>query len=237
MNSLLNNVIEYLKNNKYLNSLFLIDENKIKRFYCLIQNDIKKFISEFISYLETQDLIIHQDFIGNTLHVYANEDLYLVFTISKEHLEITKNYEVIFDKLNTNIPDNDALTNKELSNNLSEYFYLLVEYVNARRSNNPFLTFNVTTLIIDKFVIIYRAFFDSYNAKKEYKDINVTMNNSQLENLEIIFKSLKFENTFETILLMISIIDQIIKNLPIILLKNIDVGFYNNIKKQIYDLN
>lgn len=237
MNSLLNNVIEYLKNNKYLNSLFLIDENKIKRFYCLILNDIKKFISEFISYLETQDLIIHQDFIGNTLHVYANDDLYLVFTISQEHLEITKNCEVIFDKLNTNIPDNDALTNKELSNNLSEYFYLLVEYVNARRSNNPFLTFNVTTLIIDKFVIIYRAFFDSYNAKKEYKDINVTMNNSQLKNLEIIFKSLKFENTFETILLMINFIDQIIKNLPIILLKNIDVGFYNNIKKQIYDLN
>lgn len=237
MNSHLNNVIEYLKNNKYLKSLFLIDENKIKRFYCLIQNDINKFTSEFISYLEAQNLIIHYDLIENTLHVYLNDGLYLIFTISQNDLKITKKYEVIFDKLNISMPDNDALTNKEFSNNLAEYFYLLVEYVNARRNINPFLTFNITTLIINKFIIIYRAFFDSYNAKKEYKEINVTMNNSQLENLELIFKSLKFENTFETILLMINIIDQIIKNLPIVLLKNIDVGFYNNIKKQIYDLN
>ncbi len=237
MNSLLNNIIEYLKKDKHLNSLFLVDDNAIKRFYCVVQNDIKKFISEFIAYLESQDSIIHYDQIENNLHIYLNDGLYLIFMIYEHHLKITTKCEVVFDKLNLTIPENDTLTNKEFSNNLSEYFYLLLEYLNARRNNNLFLAFNMTTLIINKFIIIYRAFFDSYNAKKEYKEINVTMNNSQLENLEIIFKSLKFENTLESVLLMINMIDQIIKNLPIVLLKNIDVGFYNNIKKQIYDLN
>ena len=88
-------------------------------------------------------------------------------------------------------------------------------------------------VVTDELLKHFRNFFDSYNAKKEYKDLRKTMDKKNYANLETVFKNIKFGQTIETVLILINIVDQLIKNLPLTLLNDIDIGFYNLIKKQL----
>lgn len=212
------------------------DSENILIIKCLIEGEIKRFLNHYFDFFLTIKPIIHYELTDNSIFVYYENNLFLKFECSNI-FKISHNVKVLINKNNLEIPCNDALTNKELIIQINKFIYSLIDYYNARKQEDTIYSFHKTIKIVDNFIIIYRAFFDSYNAKKEYKDLRKTMDKKNYANLETVLKNIKFGQTIETVLILINIVDQLIKNLPLTLLNDIDVGFYNLIKKQLYTLN
>lgn len=200
--------------------------------------DIKPslLLNKYLDFILSIATIIHYELLEDELIVYYENTIFLKikFTLTNN---INKNVKVVFNKDNLNIPSNDALTNNELIKNLNKYYYHLIEYIEAKKQKDSICLFHKMTKVLDTFIVIYRAFFDSYNAKKEYNLLKKTMDKHNYSNLESILKKIKFDNSYESILMITSIVDQLIKNLPLSLLNDIDIGFYNFIKNQLYALN
>lgn len=236
-NDIIVTIQEKMKLDDNIIGLYLSQESENILFLnCLIEGDIKRFLNHYLDFFITIKPIIHYELANNSIFVYYENNLFLKFECSNNY-KINHNVKMLINKNNIQIPINDALTNKELIIQINKFIYSLIEYYNARKQEDTIYSFHKTIKVVDNFIIIYRAFFDSYNAKKEYKDLRKTMDKKNYANLETVFKNIKFGQTIETVLILINIVDQLIKNLPLTLLNDIDIGFYNLIKKQLYTLN
>lgn len=217
--------------------LYLNDECENIISICCVQNsEIKEFLNRYLDFFLTIKPIIHYELSSNFIFIYYEDNVFLKFECVNK-LILKKHFKFLINKENVKVPSNDALTNNELISQLNKFFYSLIEYYYARKTDDNIYSFHKTIKVVDEFLIIYRAFFDSYNAKKGYNNLKKTMDKRNYSNLETSLKGIKFGQTIETVLILVNIIDQLIKNLPLTLLNDVDVGFYNLIKKQLYTLN
>lgn len=201
----------------------------------IIDDKPTMFLNQYLDFFLTLSPIIHYELLEEQLFIFYDDSTFLKFQCSNFN-KIKQSVKVLINRDNIKIPNNDALTNHELINNLNKLFYNLIEFIDARKTKDSICSFHKTIQVIDTFIVIYRAFFDSYNAKKGYESLKKTMSQKNYDNLESILKKIKFENNLESILIITSIVDQLIKNLPLSILNDIDVGFYNFIKHQLYEL-
>lgn len=236
-NDIIVTIQEKMKLDENISGLYLSQESENILFLnCLIEGNIKRFLNYYLDFFLTIKPIIHYELADNSIFVYYENNLFLKFECSNNY-KINHHVKMLINKNNIEIPINDALTNNELIIKINKFIYSLIEYYNARKLDDTIYSFHKTIKVVDEFIVIYRAFFDSYNAKKEYNDLRKTMDKKNYSNLEVVLKSIKLGQTIETVLILINIIDQLIKNLPLTLLNDIDVGFYNLIKRQLYTLN
>lgn len=196
--------------------------NLFKDYNYLIHSDTKKVDNHFITRLYYENCL--------------NINLFFLFDLD---LKLYEDVVILNDPYNL-IVDIDisqlTLTNIEFANLIDEYSSVLYEYYNSILLNDKLLSYKYALKLQEIFVLIYRGFYDSMNAKKEYKSINKTMNSSFCNVLTNIIKLFRYDSFSEGIRHTIIEIDKIINELPINIITLFNVDFYNFSKKLIFNL-
>lgn len=129
-----------------------------------------------------------------------------------------------------------AFTNNEFANKINELCVCYFEYCNSIQKSDKLLSYYKAMDIRDIFVDIYRGFYDSLNARKGYKDTNLTMQEGFKNNLNTIIKSFTFDNYQNAIKLVTIEMDKIISGLPVNVVALFDIDFYNYTNKIINNI-
>ena len=127
-------------------------------------------------------------------------------------------------------------TNIEYAKKIDEFSSLLFDLYRSVLSDDKFLSYNIALKIQSNFILIYRGFYDSLNAKREFFAINKTMDEKYYLNLINKIKYFRYDNFFDYVREYIKEVNEIIDKLPINVISLFNIDFYTYTKKLIYEL-
>lgn len=118
-------------------------------------------------------------------------------------------------------------TNMEFAKKIDEMSILLFNEYQSLLKNDKILSYNIAQKILNAFILLYRGFYDSLNAKKEFVDIDETLGREKYIDLINIIKLFRFDNYLNSIREIIKEIDIIINKLPVNVIALFNIDFYD----------
>lgn len=172
-------------------------------------------------------------------YYYENSLLVNIYYLNNLKINIYNEIYKLYDPCN--ILDSFKIsklpfTNLEYAKKIDEFSTLLFDLYRSILCNDKLLSYNIALKIQNVFILIYRGFYDSLNSKKEYADINKTMDDKYYLNLINKIKYFRYDNFFDYIREYIKEVNGIIDKLPINIITLFNIDFYTYTKKLIYEL-
>lgn len=189
------------------------------------------------------NVLLHDEHNQNENHDFStyyfenglNYNIYYLYDYSyftKNNIVSLYNPLNIIENFNT---QKFPLTNKEFANTIEKFCKEVFEFYNLYIQDDKIGAYSKVVLSQKVFVLIYRGFYDSTNAKKEFIDTKL-MNIKFYNNLLILLKSLKFDNMLEHIQMLINEIDKMINQIPVNIITLFNFDFYTHTRKLIFSL-
>lgn len=113
---------------------------------------------------------------------------------------------------------------------LNELSIKIYDFYNSYQLNDQILYYKKALEIQECYVYIYRAFYDSINAKKGYNDLYNISQDKYFEYLYELIKYFDYDGCLEGVKIIIKDIDKMISNLSITMLSSFKLDFYNFVK-------
>ena len=212
---------------------FLIDEKQLKMIY--------KYINTIMT--TDNNLLFDKSYKSvnyyKTSYFFENATNINVYYLYDLNIKLYQNIIIIHDPYNllssfsvSELP----YTNIEFAKKIDEFSLLLFELYNSVLKNDRVLSYSISLKIQNQFILIYRGFYDSLNAKKENKQLQETMKKESFYYLTDRIKLLRFDSFFDAVRQYIKDIDLIIEKLPVNLIILFNIDFYNFSKKLIYTI-
>ena len=172
-------------------------------------------------------------------YYYENSLLINIYYLNNLNVSIYSEIYKLYDPYN--ILDSFKMaklpyTNMEFAKKIDDFSLLLFDLYRSVLCNDKLLSYNTALKIQNLFILIYRGFYDSLNAKKEFNYINKTMEDKYYLNLINKIKYFRYDNFFDYIREYIKEINDIIDKLPINVITLFNIDFYTYTKKLIYEL-
>jgi len=248
--NLVKNQIDELKNNNLINAIFTTnsaysDNDCTIDLYLFINKELFNVISGFVDklFLSYDNLLFKKEEISNQCvkhaYYYENSININIYYITQLNIKLYQEIEIIYDPNNflKKLPKLILpYTNLEYAKLLDEFSALLFDLYKCVLQDDRLLTYNHSLKIQEVYIKIYRGFYDSYNAKKEFKEINKTMDKSAYQNLINRIKLFRYDSFHDAIKNCIYDIDNIVSKLPINVISLFNIDFYNYSKKLIYNI-
>lgn len=181
-------------------------------------------------------LLLHKDYYNISSFYYENEfniNIHYLFDLS---FKFYKNIIILYDPFNlsrefklSSLP----YSNNEFANLIDDFSVSLYDYYQCVLKNDNLLSYFNAHLVLEKFILIYRGFYDSLNAKKKYENISNTMHKDYYNKLEQIVYLFNKDNYEKGIITTVYEVDKIVNCLPVNIITLFNIDFFMFMKKLI----
>lgn len=224
--------IIYNDNDLKINLYLYINQTEYNEVYKIISNEMELY-NTLVHNIDKNDenALVSSYYYENSLNI----NIYYLFNY--DYL-IKNNIVSLYDPyniLNNFNSQKFPLTNKEFANSIDLFCEQLYEIYNLYIQDDKLGAYKKALKTQEIFVLIYRGFYDSMNAKKKYKDCK-TMNQKFYNNLLGLIKSFKYDSIIDNMQMMINEVDKMINQLPVNIITLFNFDFYTFTRKLIFSL-
>lgn len=247
---LIKNQIDTIINSGFVKTIFTVDSINSDvdctiDLYLLVHNEQYKVASDYIdNILVTYNTLLfykkynHSNYIKISYY-YENCININIYYLKDLNIKLYQNVISIYDPnnlMNSFFISKLPYTNSEYANLLNDFSIQIFELYKSILKEDKLLSYNIAINIQNIYVKLYRGFYDSLYAKKEFQETNKTMNKTFYQSLLDRIKLFRYETIFDVIRQYINDIDSIVSKLPITVISLFNIDFYNYTKKLIYTL-
>lgn len=218
------------------------DEYSDVDLYCLVSKDkMDCFLEKRINYLETYKPILFLEevnFVGPQLVcVFENGLHFDLYTQTMDSLSQKDKILVIYDP-NNRLSDykNEplSLTNLELGKIINEFSITLLEFYQNYQRKDYLFSFKLACILHSLYTQTVRSFIEPERSLIPCKGIYKKLESNYLKDMMEIMKYLKYDTSLIAVKLMIVKMNELIGNLPIMIVEVVNFDFFVYVKKQIY---
>ena len=247
---LIKNQVNTIINSGFVKTIFTVDSidsdvDCTIDLYLLVHNEQYKVASDYINdlFVAYNTLLFHKKYNYNEYvkasYYYENCININIYYLNDLNIKLYQNVISIYDPnnlMNSFIASKLPYTNLEYANLLNDFSIQIFELYKSILKEDKLLSYNIAINIQNIYVKLYRGFYDSLNAKKEFLETSKTMNKTIYQSLIDRIKLFRYETIFDVIRQYINDIDSIVSKLPITVISLFNIDFYNYTKKLIYTL-
>jgi len=203
-------------------------------------NEVYKFVSNVI---DSYNVLVHninkyEDNVDISSFYFENNININIYYLYNFEYVIKNNIVPLYDPYNvtSNFKSKKfLLTNKEFADLIDSFCEYIYSAYNYYIQGDKLAAYSKSLNAQEDFILVYRGFYDSMNAKKGFVDCK-SMNIKFLNNLMNIIKAFKYDAIIENIQIMINEVDKMINQLPVNIITLFNFDFYTFTRKLIFSL-
>lgn len=157
----------------------------------------------------------------------------------KENLQVYGKTLIIYDPKNILVNHKQrqyTLSSQEAAEYFNTFNYTLLDFIAAyMRKDYPY-AFRLANHLFSDLSVIMRILSDPQNAKLGLKGLYNVLDYNYREKYYEVLRQFSFENTLQTVVLMVSMIDNLIMQMPLEMAQYINYDFHVYCKKKILSI-
>lgn len=225
------------------NLIYKEDDLKINLYLYINDVDYEDIYKLIFNAMESFDVLVHnvnkneEDayissfFYENNLNINIYYLFDFNYVVKSNIITLHDPYNIVANFNSQKFP----LTNKEFANYINIFCEKLYDLYNVYIQDDKVGAYNQAIKVQEVFVLIYRGFYDSLNAKKQFNDCK-SMNVKFYNNLFSLIKSFKLDTIIDNVQLMINEVDKMINQLSVNVITLFNFDFYTFTRKLIFSL-
>lgn len=244
--NLIQNEINFIKNQTKVKCLFtdgLIekeDDFKINLYLLLEKDDYKdscKLINRI--FMEYDELLLNTEKNNTFSYYYENKyniNVYYLFDYEVKLYDSIVSINDPFGLIHNFKVNSLAFTNNEYTKLINKLIFDLYKFYNLYCQNDSLYAYKKSLDLMENFILIYRGFYDSVNAKKGYQDLSKTLDKRKYQYLLEIVRIFKMDLYLDGVQIIINEVEKIIYSLPINILALLNLDLFKFVRNLILSL-
>ena len=119
---------------------------------------------------------------------------------------------------------------------INNLIFDLYKFYNLYYQNDSLYAYKKSLDLMENFILIYRGFYDSVNAKKGYQDLSKTLDKRKYQYLLEIVRIFKMDLYLDGVQIIINEVEKIIYSLPINILALLNLDLFKFVRNLILSL-